>query len=57
MPLDFESGVSEGLAVLVDLLQDALIVHHRGVIVPQQGVLPSLFGVVTDFGQVHDVGL
>lgn len=53
MPFDFESRVSEGLTVLVDLLQDALVVHRRGVIVSQQSVLPSLFGVVTDFGQVH----
>ena len=35
LPFDFEGGVSERLAVLVDLLDDPLVVHHRGVIIPQ----------------------
>lgn len=53
MPFDFQSWVSEGLAVLVDLLKDPLIVHNGRVIVPQQGVLTALLSVVTYFCQVH----
>ena len=53
LPLDFESRVSEGLTVLMDLLDDALVVHNGGVIVPQQSILPALLGVVTYLCQIH----
>lgn len=42
-----------GLNVLVDLLDDALVVHNRGVVVPQQSILTTLFGVVTNLCQIH----
>ncbi|TNN41886.1 hypothetical protein EYF80_047953 [Liparis tanakae] len=53
VPFGLERGVSERLAVLVDLLNDALVVHHGGVVVPQQRVLPTLLGVVAYLCQVH----
>jgi len=53
VPFGLECGVSERLAVLVDLLNDALVVHHGGVVVPQQRVLPTLLGVVAYLCQVH----
>lgn len=49
LPFDFEGGIAEGLAVLVDLLEDTLVVNGGGVIVSQQGVLPALLGVVAYF--------
>lgn len=49
LPFDFEGRISEGLAVLVDLLEDALVVNGGGVVVAQQGVLPALLGVVAYF--------
>lgn len=39
--------------MLVDLLNDALVVHGGGLVVPQQRVLATLLGVVTDLGQIH----
>lgn len=39
--------------MLVDLLEDALVVHGGGVVVPQQGVLSALLGVVAYFCQIH----
>lgn len=53
LPFDFEGRVPEGLAVLVDLLDHALVVDQRGVVVPQQSILPALLGVVTDLRQIH----
>lgn len=49
LPFDFLSWVPEGLAVLVDLLQDALVVHHGRVIVPEQGILTGPLSVVAHF--------
>lgn len=53
LPSDFQSRVSEGLAALLDLLNDALVVFNGRVIVPQQGVLAAPFGVVTYVCQIH----
>lgn len=53
LPFDFEGWIPEGLAVLVDLLEDALVINRGGVVVPQQGVLPALLGIVAYFGQIH----
>lgn len=39
--------------MLMDLLNDALVVHNGGVIVPQQSILSSLLGVVAYFCQIH----
>lgn len=41
--------------MLVDLWNDALVVHNGGVIVPKQGVLTALLGVVTYFCKIHDL--
>lgn len=39
--------------MLMDLLNDALVIHDGGVIVPQQSILTALLGVVTYFCQIH----
>lgn len=53
MPPDFKGRVSEGLTVLVDLLNNALVVNDGGIIVPKQGILTALLGVVTYLCQIH----
>lgn len=53
LPFDFKCRVSQGLTVLVDLLNDALVVHNGGVVVAQQSILTALLGVVTYLCQIH----
>lgn len=55
LPFELDRRISEGLAVFMDLLEDALIVNNGGVVNPQQGILPRPLGVVTDFCQIHAV--
>lgn len=53
LPFNLQSWISEGLRVLVDLLNHALVVHHGGVVVSKQGILTALLGVVTYLCQIH----